>query len=74
MDKRTWESEHQVIENSYSRCVVAMQYMWINDIVTDSEYNEIMRKLNQYYNKAVKEHGVENEVRRGHENYLKGAK
>lgn len=31
---------------SYEDCANAMLYMWMEDILTDGEYNRIMDKLN----------------------------
>ena len=35
----------------YQECVDAMLKMWIENIITDSEYNNIMDRLNKKYDK-----------------------
>ena len=39
-------------EIGYDQCVNAMLKMWIDNVVTDGEYNRIMDKLNKHYGKA----------------------
>ena len=39
-------------EIGYDQCANAMLKMWIDNVVTDGEYNRIMDKLNKHYGKA----------------------
>ena len=34
---------------SYQDCANAMLMMWMDDVITDGEYNKIMNKLNAHY-------------------------
>jgi hypothetical protein len=36
-------------EIGYSECASAMLKMWIDEVLTDGEYNRIMDKLNAYW-------------------------
>lgn len=37
----------------YQDCSDAMLKMWIEDVLTDGEYNRIMDKLNAWYKKQL---------------------
>lgn len=39
-------------EIGYDQCANAMLKMWMDNVVTDREYNRIMNKLNKYYGKS----------------------
>ena len=39
-------------EIGYNDCANAMLSMWMDNIVTDGEYNRIMDRLNKHYGKA----------------------
>lgn len=39
-------------EIGYDQCANAMLKMWIDNVITDGEYNRIMDKLNKHYGKA----------------------
>lgn len=39
-------------EIGYDQCANAMLKMWIDNVVTDGEYNRIMDKLNKHYGKV----------------------
>ncbi len=38
---------------SYLDCANAMLMMWMDNVVTDAEYNRIMDRLNKLHNKKV---------------------
>ena len=42
-------------EIGYSECANAMLKMWIDNVLTDGEYNRIMDKLNTYWAERRKE-------------------
>lgn len=42
-------------EIGYDQCANAMLKMWIDNVVTDGEYNRIMDKLNKHYGKCDKD-------------------
>ena len=41
-------AEPEVKEISYTDCANAMLKMWVDDVLTDGEYNRIMDKLNAH--------------------------
>lgn len=40
----------EVKEIGYGECANAMLKMWIDNVLTDGEYNRIMDRLNAHYN------------------------
>ena len=42
-------------EIGYNDCANAMLSMWMDNIVTDGEYNRIMDRLNKHYGKREEE-------------------
>ena len=44
------ETVQPVKKIGYAECTSAMLKMWIDDILTDGEYNRIMDSLNAHYN------------------------
>lgn len=47
--KRLPSAEPEIIPISYRDCVNAMLRMWIDNVVTDGEYDRIMNKLNAHW-------------------------
>ena len=43
----------QITEIKYSDCADALLKLWIENIITDGEYNRIMNKLNKAYKDRV---------------------
>lgn len=48
------KAEHIIPDSEigYDHCADAMLKMWMDNVVTDGEYNRIMDKLNKHYGKA----------------------
>lgn len=54
MDKKCSSSvQPEVKPISYVDCANAMLKMWIDNVVTDAEYNRIMDRLNSQYLKGT---------------------
>ena len=49
--KRLPSSEPEAKEIGYAECANAMLKMWIDNVLTDGEYNKIMDKLNAHWRK-----------------------
>jgi len=43
-------AQPEVTEIGYAECANAMLKMWIDNVLTDGEYNRIMDKLNAHHN------------------------
>ena len=39
-------------EIGYDQCTIAILKMWMDNVITDGEYNRIVNKLNKYYGKS----------------------
>lgn len=50
-------------EIGYAECACAMLKMWIDDVLTDAEYNRIMDRLNAHHNAGKRR--TESEVKHG---------
>ena len=48
--ERLPSAQPEVKEIGYAECANAMLKMWIDNVLTDGEYNRIMDKLNAYHN------------------------
>ena len=49
LQKKTSNTAHKI---TYKDCADAMLMMWMEDVVTDSEYNRIMDKLNEAHKRG----------------------
>jgi len=47
----------EVKEIGYAECANAMLKMWIDNVLTDGEYNRIMDKLNAHHNAERRQDG-----------------
>lgn len=45
-------AQPEVKEIGYVECANAMLKMWMDNVLTDGEYNRIMDKLNKYWGKV----------------------
>ena len=45
-------------EIGYAECANAMLKMWIDNVLTDGEYNRIMDKLNEHWGKVNERHNL----------------
>lgn len=54
-------AQPEVKEIGYAECTNAMLKMWINNVLTDGEYNCIMDRLNAHHN-AVRRRAESEEV------------
>ena len=50
-------AEPEVKQISYTDCVNAMLMMWMDNVLTDGEYNRIMDKLNEHEKKKGNDNG-----------------
>jgi hypothetical protein len=44
----------EVKEIGYAECASAMIKMWIDNVLTDCEYNRVMNRLNAHYNSGMR--------------------
>ena len=51
--KKAMNEEPKVKPIDYEQCTNAMLMLWIDDILTDGEYNRIMDKLNKAHKDGV---------------------
>lgn len=50
-------TQPEVKQISYTDCANAMLMMWMDNVLTDGEYNRIMDKLNEHEKKKRKDNG-----------------
>ena len=48
-------AQPEVKEIGYAECANAMLKMWIDNVLTDGEYNRIMDKLNAHHNAGMRQ-------------------
>ena len=55
--KQLPSAQPEVKQISYTDCANAMLMMWMDNVLTDGEYNRIMDKLNEHEKKKRKDNG-----------------